>query len=789
MVMKKFIFCLFLIVLLPWVSFTNPLESDVLPFIEETCIDCHDEETETRLDFTKTSLDLSDKRSFHTWVSIFDKIESGEMPPRKKRRADFQKKQKAMAFLGKELSAHNIEAQKLMGRTPLRRLNRTEFQYTLNDILGTSENLQAQLPLESESNFDTISSIQDVSPAHISQYLQAIESAVDALFRRLENPKPRIFTVDYPNSNYMKVWYNRKWFDGGDNTRGIDNAVVGFKRTDFIWRTDRNGFKAPMSGKYRLKVIAQAYQARSPVTFLIYKAYGSNQDTPIFIKAFDIKPNEPRPIDVFFDLNKDDYLIPAFSNLKPQANGRSLFQVGAKNYTGEGIALGAMKISGPHKISNNYDIKFNEILNLGNKDQSYEIAKSLINQIVPIAWRRSVEKGELEPYYESVYKNLKSGLDLKEVVTSFLKAIFTSPSFLYLNESPGPLNNHQLATRLSYFLWKSLPDSHLLQLGASNELSDPKTLREQTNRLIDDPKFNRFIESFSHQWLLLKDIDATNPDKILYPEFNDRLKAAMVSECELFLKELFRSNLSTLNLIDSNFTYLNKELASHYKIKNVNGHGMRKVILDKDSLRGGLLGKSAIHKVTANGTTTSPVRRGNFILTKLFGTPSPPPPANVGSIEPDIRGVSTIRELLEMHRKSPDCQSCHSKIDPPGFALECFDPIGGFRERYRKLKPQPASMKNRFIKGLRVDTAGKTFDEIGFKNLRGYKKILLQREKKDPVVTRNVVSQLVTFATGSKIQFADRQVVNDIVTSAVENNLGMREIIHQIIQSSLFRNK
>src|SRR6185369_36566 len=237
----------------------------------------------------------------------------------------------------------------------------------------------------------------------------------------------------------------------------------------------------------------------------------------------------------------------------------------------------------------------------------------------------------------------------------------------------------------SYFLWSSMPDGELFKLAEAKKLREPGVLRVQVERMLRDPKAASFTENFTGQWLSLRAIDATSPDRTLYPEYDDILKVAMVKETKMFFDEVLKNDLSLTNFVASDFTFVNARLAKHYGIPGVEGMEMRKVALTPEIHRGGVLTMASVMKVTANGTTTSPVLRGAWVLDRILGTPPPKPPADVEAIEPDIRGATTIRAQLAKHRDNGQCASCHAKIDPPGFALESFDVIGGWRDHYRSI--------------------------------------------------------------------------------------------------------
>jgi len=360
---------------------------------------------------------------------------------------------------------------------------------------------------------------------------------------------------------------------------------------------------------------------------------------------------------------------------------------------------------------------------------------------------------------------------------------------------PSPkLDEYSLAERLSYFLWSTMPDDELLAAARKGELSKPATLRAQVERMLKSPKARRFTENFAGQWLDLRKIDATIPDPQLYGDFDYLLLWAMPRETELFFDEVLKNDLSLLSFVDSDWTILNERLAQLYGISDVEGNAFRKIKLPPGSHRGGVMTQASICKVTADGTRTSPVLRGKWILERIIGKPPQPPPPDVPTIDPDIRGATTIRQQLDKHRNTPACAACHVHIDPPGFALETFDPIGNWRDFYRvPVRPGRAmpidihAFNQRPVyRGPDVEKGDKTPDGRAFKDIDDYKKILL--EDKDQLA-RNLTQKLIVYATGADIQFADREIVEQILAKIRARNYGFRRLIHEIVQSRVFLNK
>jgi hypothetical protein len=308
--------------------------------------------------------------------------------------------------------------------------------------------------------------------------------------------------------------------------------------------------------------------------------------------------------------------------------------------------------------------------------------------------------------------------------------------------------------------------------------------------MLHDTKAKSFTENFAGQWLGLRAIDATMPERMLYPEFDDILKVSMVKETLLFFEEVLKNDLSLTNFVASDFSMLNGPLAILYGIPGVDGLDFRKVQLPPESHRGGVLTMASVLKVTANGTTTSPILRGAWVLDRILGTPPPKPTVDIEAVEPDIRGATTIRNQLARHRQNAECGSCHAKIDPPGFALESFDVIGGWREHYRKINEgEPININGkrvRYLNGPPVDAADVLPDGRKFQNIDEYKQLLLQDKDQ---LARALTEKLLAYATGAAPTTSDRPEIEKIVRSSGSKNFGFRSLVHEIVQSAIFQNK
>jgi hypothetical protein len=423
-------------------------------------------------------------------------------------------------------------------------------------------------------------------------------------------------------------------------------------------------------------------------------------------------------------------------------------------------------------------------------------ADRLLRAFMSRAYRRPIIEREVQRFLAVIKGQIDSGHTFAESMIAGYTAVLASPGFVFIQEPKGRLDDHALATRLALFLWNSEPDEKLRSQAARGELSRPDVLRAETERLLSDPKAQRFVDAFLDYWIDLRKIDDNSPSSTLYNDYelDEPLKDAAVDETRMFFAEMVRADLPVRTIVDSDFTFLNERLARHYGIPGVQGGAMRRVPLPAGSLRGGLMTQASVLKITANGTTTSPVLRGVWISERILGLHIPPPPASVPAVEPDIRGAVTIRQQLAKHSADESCATCHRKIDAPGFALESFDVMGGWRDRYRAeapdVEPEPGYGFNGwpylFHYAQPVEAHGNLPDGRPFSDVKEFKRLLLAD---DAVIARNVARQLVIFATGAPIRFADRAAVEELLSQTRARQYGVRSLVHAIVESDTFRNK
>ena len=422
-------------------------------------------------------------------------------------------------------------------------------------------------------------------------------------------------------------------------------------------------------------------------------------------------------------------------------------------------------------------------------------ARKLLSDFMNKAYRRPITNTEFERFHQYA-TGLLDEVSFTEAMIATFSAVLASPEFLFQCSQPGKLDDFALAERLSFFLGESLPDESLGAQARDGSLRKTDNLKKQVDRLIEKPDFNRFVKEFLNAWLQLDEINDTDPDRELYPEYAGDwwLVNSMIKESQLFFADLVVNNRPASGLIDSDYTFLDERLARHYGVDGQQGPVFKRTKLPPQSPYGGILTQASVLKVTANGTVTSPVLRGVYVLERLLGYHPSPPPPSVPAVEPDIRGAKTIRELLAKHREDPSCASCHAKIDPPGFALESFDVMGRWRDNYRSLGEGSKRIAglgrsgNEFVHyiGSEVDSSGRMYKGEAFDGINEFKKLLLQDKE---VIARNLVHQLIVYATGAPVAFSDRDEVTAILNQTKSSDYGVRSIIYAIVESPLFVRK
>ncbi len=755
-----------------------------IAFVKQHCLRCHGPEKakgDLRLD--RLESDFSKPDSFEQWREILARVKSGEMPPKKEPRPPQPQVDEFVARLSAQLDAAAAK-ERTNGRVVLRRLNRVEYENTVNDLFAVKVDVKETLPEDAISHgFDNVGAALNISPVQMERYLEAADAVVTAAQAPVHQLESTTQRFNYEMPAYITSWKQ-------------DDGIVVYRNKENGGAHDLRAYKAPAPGRYRFRVSVSAYNSEKPLTMavllgnFVVKAVSVNR----FYGYFDVPPGKPTLLEFEERLAAKNDTIEVTPTGLPSVY---LNKEKMPEYPGPGLKIHWIEIEGPKPESwptESYRRVFGEA---DPKTGTLADAEKLIRALLPRAFRRPVREGEERQFVALVAKSLEMGFPFEAALRAGYKAVLSSPKFLYLREPAGPLDDYALASRLSYFLWSTMPDETLLAVAANEDLHKPDVLRGQVERMLNHPKGQAFIENFTGQWLGLRDIAANTPDNVLYPEFEENLQWSAVRETHLFFEELLKHDLSVKNFVDSDFAMLNGRLAMHYGIPGVEGVAFRKVMLKPEYHRGGVLTQASVLKVTANGTTTSPVVRGVWVLDRILGQPAPPP-ANVPAIEPDIRGAKTIRDQLAKHRATENCAGCHSRIDPPGFALENYDVIGGWRDRYRFVAEQKDRVNNRtgalakYLVGLRyglglpVDAGDTLPDGRKFADIGEFKQLLLAHPEQ---LARCLTEKLVTYATGQPVGLGDHAAVNRILVEAKPTDYGLRSLIHAIVASDLFQQK
>lgn len=768
-------------------------------FLEKHCHRCHgDDVAKGYFRLTELDADLTLEKSRARWSEVLEKVRRGEMPPQDEPRPPADETQAFVAAISSRLVAAEAARRAREGRVVLRRLNRVEYENTIRDLFGIEIDLQAQLPPDSAADgFDNAAAAHHTSSFLLEKYLDAADAALNAAIAKRPQPPP-VISKRYPIREMHPVKGTTE-----DVYRHLpDGTTICFCSSEWhnVWVSQ---LYPNEPGRYRCRIVASAVQnGDKPLTFRVVENGSPLTGASGLVGYFDAPPNEPREFEIV-------RRIPARRSIAilpyGLAGANTVKQTGGEKWEGPGLALHSIDVEGPlndvwppesHRrlFGELAQKKFPEYNNSDRvevvSEQPREDAERILTAFVGRAFRREVTADDVAPFVRVFIAKQDAGYSFERALRAALKAVLISPQFLFLRESPGKLDDFALASRLSYFLWSTMPDAELLSLARDRRLTQPGELRRQVERLLKDPRVAAFTKHFTGQWLGLREIDATEPSHLLYPEFDHLLKVSMLREAELFFDEVLRNDLSVTNFIHADFALLNGRLAKHYGIGGVDGWEFRRVALPPDSHRGGVLTMAGILKVTANGTTTSPVTRGAWVLDRLLGQPAPPPPANVAALDPDIRGATTIREQLAKHRADPACASCHRQIDPPGFALESFDCIGGYRERYRVTgNGEPVTIDGRrmhYNLGRKVDPADALESGERFAGVDELKQLLLKQKAQ---VARGLASRLIAYATGRAPQPTDREAVDILVAETADRDYGLRSLIHAVIRSEFFQAK
>ena len=664
-----------------------------------------------------------------------------------------------------------------------RRLNKQQFNHTIHDLFGLDGDFVASFPDDAvEHGFNNIGSGLILSASQLQGYMETADVILEKAIVTGERPVTETLAFKLvppgtprgePDLESGRVRPYLREHNGDDviiSRSGIPPIFAGSGRrskgsTGFASPRMRFGTRAGVSGWRSTMAIP-----------------GRDRGSPTLDGQIEVVDETPRSFEFtgFLKQSQSFGLRPPdlINWIKPETIAA---------FDGPGIAIRKVEIEGPLIDvwpPQSHRVIFGESI----KDQySDEEVREILRRFATRAFRRPPPEAEVAAYVALYERARSDGDECLTALRHALKAVLCSPYFLYLYEEPGRLDDFALASRLSYFLWCGMPDDELLRLAAQNRLSQPAVLKQQVARMVADPRIDRFVNDFVGQWLSVNKVGEMQPDGRLYPEYDEYLERSMREETQRFFREVLVNNLSIDNFIDSDFAMLNDRLADHYGVSGVEGGEVRRVPLPPGSHRGGLLTQGSILMVTSNGTTTSPVVRGVWMLENMLGQPSPPPPPIGTDIEPDIRGASTIKEQLAKHRRIAQCNVCHRKIDPYGLALENFDVTGGWREYYRKVKPDtrptPGRRFGQYVQGPKVESFADAPNFGSFDGFESFRELLMKNKR---LVVRCVTERMKTYALGRGLDFADEEAIDTITANLEAHNDGLRSLVEQIVLSDAF---
>lgn len=790
--------------------------SKVKPFLETYCINCHGpkkQKGDMRLDGVSFPI-VHDDALTH-FQNVLDMLELEDMPPEEKKQPSEAERKEIVGWLTQAVDQAFTSRTESKSETILRRLNHREYFNTIGDLFqmdmsmfNPTETFPADRTIE---RLDNIGEVLVTSGYLLDNYIEAADAIVEKALGVAEKPEPQqwVFNGDFKQQSELNSRHQKAHGMRYLNVYESPNSDLYFGSYAGLLAMKEG---VPFGGIYEIKILAEAVNRRhdfdrSRVT--------TNPEEPMLMRVVPGhirfgKLHLPQPYEPdlgTFELSDDgpewhtvrtwldEGFSPRFSYPNGSMNIRraySAVEKEIKKRLGDKISREdrrmdskafAIKYGVPH-------IRIHEVVIegpyydewptkawktvIGGKEFEEKNTQSILEQFANRAYRRPATKAEVDRLMAVVDARSEEGHSPFEALKGGLKAALCSPAFLYLEEPADTLeetrlSEYALASRLSYFLWGTMPDDELFGLAKIQKLSDAGVLNEQILRMLDDERSDNFVDGFSDSWLALRSLGDMPPDRSKFSfYYSANLEPAMREETIRFVRNALDENVEVSAFLNADYSFINEPLATLYGIEGVEGMEFRKVALT-DKRRGGLLGQASILTVSANGVDTSPVYRGIWMLENIFGTPPPPPPDDVTALDTDTRGTTTIREQLKKHREVESCNECHRKIDPPGFALENFDAIGQWRTTYEE--------------GGEIDASGVMFGGDAFNDVVGFKEAMMEREG---VFKHAVAEKMLAYALGRRIQISDRPEIDDIIESLEERGNGFKDLVHLVALSDTF---
>lgn len=812
--MKKFFFTILLV--LRATCLADEASFDTTAYLQNHCVRCHGaEEQNADRRFDALGVNFSDPQTAEHWQEILDVTNLGEMPPDDEIQPSVNDTKRFVAAITQQLDLARQLLQSV-DQSRFRRLTRYEYRNTIRDLLGVnveSFDPTASFPADDRvDGFENIGERLVLSDYLLQCYLEAASQSIEKAARNQEPVAPIDESLRAKDMCRRKFQFRPQvYFEVNPTGDYVDVA----HSEPSLPRLYAGRFRGvPSDGYYTIRVKAEGINRKHPYS---QDSLQVDRTEPIKMQVIVTDPSVARPA---AGQNSSDRVVATVPLLDHQPKVYEF-----RTWMDEGFVpviryangpldfrtslVKVLKTYHPETLTSNWRDVFStkpaETLDVWMSD-AYEGPRMRIHQMEiagPVtkadsttdllsgtdteslkrflfqAFRRPPIESEVTRYQSFFQSRLASGESEETAFLTTCKAILCSPSFLYVEtprESDEPKElAFRLASRLAYFLWSSMPDQELFDIAASGRIIHPETLVDQMHRMLKDPRAEAFHKHFTNSWLHLNELGSMPPDTQKFATYYDHdLEPLMRRETQLFFAEILQKNLSIDHFIESDFTYANRYLAAHYGLPVIEGDEFRRVSLPADSLRGGLLGHASVLTATSNGVESSPVTRGIWVLENILGSPPPPPPPDIEPLEPDIRGATTIRQQLAKHRDVATCAECHRKIDPLGFALESFDPIGSYRHHYRDLQGKRVSA---------VDTAGTLPGGESFVNITELKHLLL---KQNDQFANCLTRKMLTYALGREIGFQDRPSIDSIVGKLASRGNGLKDLVELIVTSDVF---
>jgi mono/diheme cytochrome c family protein len=790
-----------------------PAEFDSLvrPFIADNCASCHNEKkNKGQLNLESYETRESMLRDPERWEEVVRKLRAGEMPPEDEPRPDPADVKAVTAWVEREIEAAEIDAARDPGRVTIRRLNRTEYNNTVRDLLGVDFRPADEFPQDDSGyGFDNIGDVLSLSPVLMERYLRAAERVARSAIFGPATMKPTLVRV---NAGPRQIVERKEpLFEYDVSGLSLPNALHAMHtvpvEAEYRLRASLGGVRPAGSDPLTITLWLDGKEIQSqeidPAEGAGFTAANDRQDlsgkvvnfttrlpagqhwiaitVPRLYEGLPVKYAGPNPA-------KRPMPPPEEFNPPPTASPervermRKAFEARRNEVVAAGESrVSYVEIAGPYEQTKGPSpASVDRVYVCGHKHGGHQAwcATKIISTLARRAFRRPVTAAELQRYTGLASTARRRGESFDEGLAVAVQALLVSPDFLFRIEKDRaaaakdlghPIGQHELASRLSYFLWASMPDDELIGYADKRMLRQPEVLEAQVRRMLKDPRARTIAEEFGGQWLQFRALESLTRDRERFPAFEDYLRFSMKRETELFFESLVREDRSVLDFLDGRYTYVNERLARHYGLPDVTGPEFRRVDLT-GTRRGGVLTQASVLTVSSYATRTSPVLRGKWVLENILGTPPPDPPPDVPNLDDAGVGTATsIRKQLEAHRKNPTCASCHRRMDPLGFGLENFDAIGAWRTAEGTIP---------------IDATGELPDGREFDGPDELKAILAQDRD---AFTRCLTGKLLTYALGRGLERSDRRTVKTIAADVARQEYRFSSLVLGIVNSRPFR--